>query len=112
VNARHFSELHSSRSQISPWGGQGNGGLLPSIPAWIANKAALDGCQNSSIPEQRELLRDGKVVKDTWFCGEKNPILVRFNETEMMHTWPGGSEQSGDDLVYATPNILDFFALW
>lgn len=99
-------------SQISPWGGDGNGGELPSIPEWIHDKARLDGCSDPSTPENTTLLLGGKVVKETWYCGNENPILVRFNETEMIHAWPGGPEQSGPDLVPATPNILDFFAQW
>lgn len=98
--------------QISPLGGVGKGGLLPSVSSWFANKAALSGCHNSSIPEKREYLKGGKVIKDTWYCGQHRPLLVRFNETEMIHAWPGGPEQSGDNLVAATPNILQFFADW
>ena len=98
--------------QINPYGGVGLGGKLPSISSWFANKAALSGCHNSSTPEERQWLKGGDVIKDTWKCGQHKPLLVRFNETQMTHSWPGGPEQSGDDLVAATPNILKFFDEW
>lgn len=53
-------------------------------------------------------------MKDVWYCGNAKRVLVRYNEMQMAHTWPGGPEQlqPEDKLVKATPMIIDFFNEW
>lgn len=53
-------------------------------------------------------------MKDTWYCGNAKRALIRYNETQMAHTWPGGPEQLevNDNLVKATPRIIEFFDEW
>lgn len=69
------------------------------------------GC--SKDPDSREVLKDGLVWEDVWNCGATGGkrVLVAYNETDLRHSWPG-TEQTGDDLVIATPRILEFFKEW
>ncbi|KAI5852793.1 putative ferulic acid esterase [Morchella snyderi] len=105
-------DFHGMNDTTIPYyGGAGKGGALPSIRSWLEDKASRDGC--SKTPDTREILRDGLVWKDVWTCGDTDGkrVLVAYNETDLAHKWPG-TEQTGDDLVIATPRILEFFREW
>lgn len=87
--------------------------MLPSIRSWLEDKASHDRVGCGKEPDLREVLKDGLVWKDVWYCGAEGGkgTLVAYNETHLKHNWPG-TEQKGDDLVTATPRIIEFFNEW
>ena len=57
--------IHGGRDTTVPYeGGEGSGGLLPSIPEWLDQWAERNGCADKTVEDSF----DGDVHHSTWAC--------------------------------------------
>lgn len=106
-------EFHGSADTTIPYdGGEGSGGPLPAIPAWLNNWAGRNGCAGGE-GETMTFEYDNAVNHTTWSCNGVDGVVDGYWIQGMGHDWPSTSyndDNQGDTTVLdATPLILDFF---
>ncbi|OAA69890.1 carbohydrate esterase family 1 protein [Cordyceps fumosorosea ARSEF 2679] len=66
-------------------GGEGEGGVEPSIPNWLQRWAERNGCDS---PHKQEDLYGGGVHHLSWTCKGQEGVLQHYKTDDQKHDWP------------------------
>lgn len=66
-------------------GGQGEGGMEPSIPDWLERWADRNECDS---PNKQEDLYNGEVHHLSWTCKGQEGVLQHYKTDDQKHDWP------------------------
>jgi poly(3-hydroxybutyrate) depolymerase len=113
-------ESHGNADGTIPYdGGEGSGGNLPSIPAWLDTWGQRDGCAaNSGVSTD-----NGNGVHITEYsCNGVNNIVTGVEIDGLGHCWPindgdatntdSSKDGCGNSPLDYTPMVLSFFDSW
>ncbi|KAF2269716.1 carbohydrate esterase family 1 protein [Lojkania enalia] len=79
-----FLEVHGGADNTVFYeGGEGEGGLLPSIPSWLEAWAQRNGCTTKAEDDTA----DNKVHHLSWKCNEVKGLLQHYKVDDMGHCW-------------------------
>ena len=113
VKKRAIMESHGGKDTIIPYdGGEGKGGDLPDISAWIHWWGERD-CGDGVTAN---ITKFTGYNRTTYSCAGLNDIVVHYNVFDLGHCWPCSSGQNydacPDTVLNYTPDVLNFFAAW
>ncbi|KAB8342741.1 hypothetical protein FH972_022339 [Carpinus fangiana] len=102
---------------ISYDGGEGYGGALPAIPAWLNAWGVRDGCADQAVVNTDQ--GNGVTVSE-YSCNGVNNIVTGYKIEGLGHCWPvtgasnsdSGKDNCGNSPIDYTPIVLDFFNAW
>ena len=101
--------IHGTEDHIIPY--LGDGGYLPSVPAWVAAWAQRNQCALTPETEQSQ----AAIKVESWEDCTGDATVVLYSIEGGGHVWPGSGFGPGPYLdgpapdVYATDIIWDFF---
>ncbi|GAP85252.1 putative carbohydrate esterase family 1 protein [Rosellinia necatrix] len=107
-------EIHGrSDASVSYDGGEGEGGILPAIPAWLGWWAERNACTSSKVEDSF----GGDVHHTTWTCADgAEGVLQHWAIDDMGHCWASTeinfsqlSVPQGPTHIQASQIIMDFF---
>ncbi|KAI0169614.1 carbohydrate esterase family 1 protein [Hypoxylon sp. FL1284] len=95
-------------------GGEGEGGVEPSISDWLGYWAQRNGCDDAGKKVEDSF--DGDVHHTTWTCGDTEGALQHWKVDDMGHCWASTeinfSQIAAGELpthIQASQIIMDFF---
>ncbi|TQV94358.1 hypothetical protein V2A60_002608 [Cordyceps javanica] len=89
-------------------GGQGEGGVEPSIPNWLSRWASRNQCET---PYKQEDLYDGDVHHLSWTCKGQEGVLQHYKTDDQKHDWPSPWPNFSQLAALDTPTHLEASAL-
>jgi polyhydroxybutyrate depolymerase len=108
-------EFHGSNDTTIPYeGGDGLGGSLPDIGAWLDWWAKWNGCPEDG--KKVSEVAEGEVQVTSWDCGKnRDKEVIGYKVAGLGHDWPSLTPNLDNDkpsVIEATSVIMKWFAKW
>ncbi|KAK6984043.1 carbohydrate esterase family 1 protein [Favolaschia claudopus] len=112
-------EIHGGSDTDVPYaGGQGEGGVEPAIPNWLATWTARN-CPTAQLTNTTETLFAGDVHHTTWSCGAATGVVEHWKVDDMRHCWASTTLDfsqiaagQGPTPIDGSTLVMGFFARW
>ncbi|KAK2608945.1 hypothetical protein QQS21_002521 [Conoideocrella luteorostrata] len=102
-------EFHGgSDADVKYGGGEGEGGVEPSIPNWLGRWAQRNSCEKCA--HQADLF-EGDVHHFSWTCSGQQGVLQHYKTDDQKHCWPSTEINFSQLAAGDTPTHIEASAI-